>query len=227
MSGIGLLNEKPLHASLKAWYASPGARLEVPVKGFVIDLVQDDVLVEIQTAGFASIKEKLGRLTVDHRVRLVHPIPLEKWIVRPARDGSGGTIRRKSPKRGKVHDLFWQLVSFPDLLAHPNFALEVLLTREDEVRRYEGKRRWRNRGWAVEERRLLEVVERWLFERPADLRVLIPDALEEPFTTRELAEAIEGRRVLAQKMAYCLRRMGIFELVGRRGPANLYRLAGS
>jgi len=26
MSGIGLLNEKPLHASLKQWYARPGVR---------------------------------------------------------------------------------------------------------------------------------------------------------------------------------------------------------
>jgi hypothetical protein len=32
MSGIGLLNEKPLHASLKQWYARPGDRFEVPVE---------------------------------------------------------------------------------------------------------------------------------------------------------------------------------------------------
>ena len=38
MSGIGLLNEKPLHASLKQWYARPGDRFEVPVDGYVIDL---------------------------------------------------------------------------------------------------------------------------------------------------------------------------------------------
>ena len=29
MSGIGLLNEKPLHASLKQWYAQPGDQFEV------------------------------------------------------------------------------------------------------------------------------------------------------------------------------------------------------
>ncbi len=36
MSGIGLLNEKPLHASLKKWYAQPEDRFEVTVDGFVI-----------------------------------------------------------------------------------------------------------------------------------------------------------------------------------------------
>ncbi len=61
MSGIGLLNEKPLHASLKEWYAQPGDQFEVPVDGFVIDIVRDDLLLEIQTGSFASIKSKLAR----------------------------------------------------------------------------------------------------------------------------------------------------------------------
>ncbi|GAG31638.1 unnamed protein product, partial [marine sediment metagenome] len=46
---IGLLNEKPLHAALKEWYARPEDRLEASVAGFVIDVVQGDLLVEIQT----------------------------------------------------------------------------------------------------------------------------------------------------------------------------------
>ena len=58
MSDIGLLNEKPLHASLKEWYAQPGDRFEVAVDGFVIDIVRDDLLLEIQTGNFASIKSK-------------------------------------------------------------------------------------------------------------------------------------------------------------------------
>jgi len=79
MSGIGLLNEKPLHASLKAWYAKPGDQFEVAVEGFVIDLVQDGLLLEIQTSRFASIKQKLIDLTRAHRVRLIYPIAQEKW----------------------------------------------------------------------------------------------------------------------------------------------------
>jgi hypothetical protein len=143
MSGIGSLNEKPLHASLKEWYARPGDRLEVTVDGFVIDIVQDDLLLEIQTSNFASIKSKLIDLVRAHRVRLIYPIAQEKWIVKLAKDNRGRETRRKSPKRGRVEDLFWEMVSFPQLLANPHFSLEVLLIREEEVRRYEGKRKWR------------------------------------------------------------------------------------
>src|SRR5215813_1057837 len=143
MSGIGLLNEKPLHASLKQWYARPGDRFEVPVGGFVIDIVRDDLLIEIQTRNFASISSKLSKLTRSYEVRLVYPVVQEKWIVRMGTDGAGSFVRRKSPKRGRLEDLFWELVSIPQLLANPNFSLEVLMIREEEVRRYDGKRkRW-------------------------------------------------------------------------------------
>lgn len=223
MPGIGLLNEKALHASLKQWYARPGDRLEVPVDGFVIDIVRDDLLIEIQTSNFSSIKAKLNNLARSHRVRLIYPIVQEKWIVRSStRNGKEG-IRRKSPKRGRIEDLFWELVSIPQLLSNPNFSLEVLMIRGEEVRRYEGKRAWRRRGWVCEGRRLLEVMDRRLFGVSADWLRFLPDGLES-FTTRDLATGMDAGTELAQKMAYCLREGKMIELIGRRGRANLYRV---
>jgi hypothetical protein len=226
MSGIGLLNEKPLHASLKQWYARPGDRFEVPVDGFVIDIVRDDLLIEIQTRNFASLKSKLTKLACSHSVRLVYPILQEKWIVRLATDNRGGTIRRKSPKRGRLEDLFWELVSIPQLLSNPNFSLEVLMIRGEEVRRYAGKRAWRRRGWVTEGSRLLEVLDQHLFWESSDWLKLLPDGLES-FTTRDLATEIDTGTELAQKMAYCLREGKMIELIGRRGRANLYRVRPS
>ena len=226
MSGIGLLNEKPLHASLKKWYAQPGDRFEVEVEGFVIDIVRDDLLLEIQTGNFASIKSKLTNLVRSHPIRLIYPIAQERWIVQLAKDDSGGVTRRKSPKRGRVEDLFWEMVSIGQLLSHRNLSLEVLMIREEEARRYEGKRNWRRRGWVIEERRLLEVVDRRLFDEPGDWLAFLPEGLES-FTATDLAEAIGIRRKLAQKMAYFLRKVRVIELMGKRGQANLYSVAGA
>jgi hypothetical protein len=223
MSGIGLLNEKPLHASLKQWYARPGDRFEVAVGGFVIDIVRDDLLIEIQTGNFASIKAKLTRLVQSHQVRLIYPIVQEKWIVRPATDHDDRVIRRKSPKRGRWEDLFREMVSIPQLLADRNFSLEVLMIKEEEARRYEGKRQWRRGGWAIEARRLLEVLGRRLFQESADWRECLPAGLAS-FTARDLATAMDTRRDLAQKIAYCLQKGRVIELIGRRGRANLYRV---
>jgi hypothetical protein len=73
-SWIGTLRERPLHASLKRWYARPGDLTEVAVDGFVIDLVRRDLLIEVQTRGFSSVRHKVAALLDrGHHVRIVHP----------------------------------------------------------------------------------------------------------------------------------------------------------
>ncbi len=227
MSGIGLLNEKPLHASLKEWYAQPGDRFEQPVDGYVVDVVRDGLLLEIQTGNFASIKTKMKALAASYKVRVIYPIACEKWIVKQPRIGIGRASRRKSPKRGRVEDLFWEMVSVPWLPTYANFALEVVLIREEEVRRFVGGRKWRNRGWRTEERRLLEVVDRRLFEKPADWRGLLPKSLDTTFTTQDLSKELGIERQLAQKMTYCLRGMNVIDLIGKQGRGNLYQVAAT
>lgn len=224
VNGINTLNEKSLHAALKKWYALPDDQLEVPVDGYIIDLVRGDLLVEIQTGSFSPLKRKLARLVKEHAVRLVFPIPLEKWIITLPKDGKGPSRRRKSPKRGCVEQVFSQLVYIPALINHVNFSLEVLLIREEEVRSFDATRAksWRRKGWVTQERRLLEVVERYIFKTPDDLCQQIPVGLQDPFTTRELANAANQPVWLAQKMVYCLRIMDRLTVEGKRGRAAVY-----
>ncbi|MEM9774518.1 MAG: hypothetical protein AAF902_08065 [Chloroflexota bacterium] len=223
---IGTLNEKPLHAALKQWVSEPGDAFEVPLDGYFIDVVRDDLLIEIQTASFSSLKRKLRKLTKYHKVRLVHPIAAEKWLIQLPKDGIGKPKRRKSPKRGSVYHLFVELVAFPDLICHPNFELEIALTQEDEVRKFEGHRaRRRRKGWVIEERRLLNVVESRLFKEPADFANLLPQDLPEQFTTKDIAAGLAQPKWLVQKMAYCLRKMDAIQLVGKRGKFSLYQMS--
>ena len=223
---IGTLNESPLHAALKAWYTCAGDRCEVPVDGFVVDIVRDDLLMEIQLGGFAPIKQKLLALTADHAVRLIYPIAQDKWLLKLSEDGDGAPSRRMSPKHGDLVHVFEVLVSIPALIASPRFTLEVVLIHEEEVRRRDPKRGWRRHGWLIEERRLVDVLETYVFERPADLAALLPADLVEPWSTADLADALGERRRLAQQMAYCLRKMGAVTPVGKDGNAILYRIGG-
>lgn len=220
--GVGRLNETRLHAALKERYAEPGDRFETVVDGFVIDIVRGNRLIEIQTRGFAGMRRKLDRLLDAHPVRIVHPIPETKWIVKLASAGTPGS-RRRSPKSGSVHDLFAELVSFPWLIDHPNLTIEVVMTAEEEVRRFDG-RSWRRKGWSVVDRTLLDVTGGYVVEGPSDLLALLPDTLRQPFTTEELATAIARPRRLAQRMAYCLRECALLEIAGKQGNALEYRV---
>lgn len=98
------------------------------------------------------------------------------------------------------------------------------MIREEEVRRYDGKRKWRRKKWVLEGRRLIDVLDRRLFGTSTDWLRFLPNGLQS-FTTKDLAALADTNRELAQKMAYCLRQARMIELIGRQGRANLYRVA--
>lgn len=225
---IGTLAERSLHAALKKWYAREGDLTEVPLEGFHIDLVRGDLLIEIQTRNFFALKRKLPKLLENHRLRLVHPIAVEKWLVRVAADGETELGRRRSPKRGTFEDIFDELVSIPTLLTHPNFSLDILLVREEEIRRVRKSRekparRTRfPRDWDRHDHRLLQVIDSRLIESVQDIRAFLPDDLAFPFTNRELARALGNNYHRAQAMTYVMRQIGILEIAGKRGRSILY-----
>lgn len=219
---IGTLAETSLHAALKGWYGRSGDQFEVSVNGYVIDIVRGTDLIEIQTGNFAALKNKLTRLLPDYRITVVYPVAAEKWVVRETAVGDL-VGRRKSPKRGQLLDIFSELVYIPHLLAHPNLQLDVLLTQQEEIRRDDGRGSWRRQGWSIYDRRLLAVTTQETFATPAALLSLLPTALPDPFTNRDLALAINGRTRLAQKITYTLHKCDILSRVGKQGNAHLYR----
>lgn len=227
---IGILAERSLHAALKKWYSRPGDETEVPLEGYHIDLVRGDLLIEIQTRNFYALKHKLPKLLETHRLRLVHPIAAEKWLVRVASDGVTEISRRRSPKRGTFHDIFDELVHVPAIVGHPNFSLDILLIREEEIRRVRGarekpaKRTRHPRDWDRHDHKLMNVQDSRLIATLDDLRAFLPENLPASFTNRELARALGNNYSRAQSMTYVMRQIGILKIAGKRGRAILYEI---
>jgi hypothetical protein len=222
-SALSTFREGSLHAALKDLYARSADRVEEIVDGYVVDVVRDDELVEIQTGSFASAARKLRRLVEDRRLALVHPVAVERWIVRVDSDGVV-TGRRRSPKRGQRLDLFDELVAFPELVAHQNFRIELVMIREEEIRgpipagvHYRYPRQWRRL-----DRRLLDVVEIVRIDTPGDLLGLLPAGVPDQFTSADIAAASGRPKRLATRTAYCLQRAGATQCTGRLGRLRLY-----
>jgi hypothetical protein len=221
-SGIGTLNEGALHAGLKQWLARPGDRFEQPFHGYVIDMVRGDLFIEIQTGGFSPLATKLAHLLEHHRVRLVVPIARTRCIVRMSEDGAR-LSQRRSTKHGRIEDIFARLVSIPSLIGHARFELELLEIAETERRVFQRGKAWRRRGWVVEGRDLVDVLERNLIRDPADLAALLPPSLPAQFTTADIERRSGIALSTAQQMVYCLRAVGALERVGKHGNAHVYR----
>lgn len=221
---IGTVRETRLHAGLKDWYALPGDSREAVVDRYIVDLVRGKELIEIQTGNFARMRSKLNVLLANYKVRVVYPIAIEKWILRI---GNSGKIiqRRKSPKQGKVEELFNSLIYLSDLVHQEFFTLEVLFVRQEDVWRDDGKGSWHRKHWSISDRHLLGVVGSRVFTTYDDYSKLLPQGLGQQFTVSDLAQKARLTKRLSGKMVYCLNRMGALQKVGKSGKAFLYSLA--
>ncbi|HVU13535.1 MAG TPA: hypothetical protein VHD90_19785 [Phototrophicaceae bacterium] len=220
---IGTLAEKSLHAALKAHYSQEGDRLECALDSYVIDILRGNQCIEIQTRHLVAMRKKLTALLDRYPIHVIHPIAQERMIVRVDSDGAI-VSRRKSPQRGTVYHLFPELVSLPKLIVHPNLTLEALLIREEQIWLDDGQGSWRRKHWSIADRRLLAIVRGQVFCGANDFAALIPADLPSEFDSGELAKAIHEQRHIAQKMAYCLREMGVLRISGKRGKALLYQV---
>ena len=216
------MQESSLHASIKTWFTQDVNQQEVFIDGFLIDAVCKDLLVEIQTKSFYQLKAKLSTLLKNYKVRVVHPIAAEKWIIYLPADGDEAIRRRKSPKRGRYEHLFRELVYISQFVFDQNFSIEILLTHEEEIRRDDGLGSWRRKGWSIIDRRLIEVTDQVILSSVNDYQMFLPENLPQPFTTRNLSLSLHIPHSLAQKMAYCLRSMDIITVSDKRGRENLY-----
>ncbi len=217
--------EFSLHRQLKSQYASVDALQEVKLGSYRIDVVVADQLIEIQHGSLAAIRDKTAQLLKEHAVLIVKPIVARKSILKHKRRGGPVVHKRWSPKRGKPIDLFDELVYLTRVFPHHNLTLEVPLV-EIEESRYPGhgrRRRWRTNDFVVEDQRLLRVLETYCFRSAGDLWQLLPKRLPRPFHTGHLADRLRVQRWTAQRIAYCMRKMGAAIEVGKSGNTRLYQ----
>jgi hypothetical protein len=217
------MQETTLHADLKEIYRLEGGQAETWVDGYLIDVVKPDLLIEIQTRNLGALKKKLADLLDNHPVRLVHPIAKEKFIVLNSVDGNL-IWRRRSPKKGRIENLFYELVYIARWANHPNFSFEVLLICEEEQRIRDGQGSWRRKGVSIQDRSLNKIIERHLFCNTTDYRLLLPLKLADPFTNRQLANLLSIPYRLASKMTYTLLQMGILEIDGKKGRSTCFKI---
>ena len=219
------MTEYSLHSEIKHWYRRSGDELEVKVEDYIVDVIRGKLLVEIQTGNFSAIKNKLKKLLRNNnQVRLVYPIAELKWIVHVSESGEF-IRRRKSPKKGKLTDLFYELVHAPSLIKDRNFSLEVLLIEEEEVRCDDGRGSWRRKGVSVKDRKLLNVFDRIVFEDSQDFLKVLPKELNGGFTNKVLAQKLGVSVRLAQKITYCLKKMDAISVAGKKRKELLFHVS--
>ena len=146
-SGIGTYNEKLLHRIIKRFVYANEGNYEIPIGGYVADLIVGDRIFEIQTSSLRPLADKL-RYYLEHtdlNVTVIHPIIANKTLIRMDKE-SGEIIRaRRSPLRGKICNALPELFYIRELFSDPRLSVCILLIDAEE-HRYSERMRYRKAG---------------------------------------------------------------------------------
>ena len=198
--GIGRLQEKQLHATLKYWLDADESHHEIPLPcGAVADIFDGEHITEIQTANFSAFRIKLMRLLEEYPVTVIYPLVRKKTLVWIDPQSGEPAPPRTSPKTGGFWDAAPELLYIRELLFQPNLTLRLQLVDVEEYKLQDG---WGNngkRGAHRLERVPVALGESLTIRTPADLKCCLPPWLTSPFTAAHFQKAMRyrGRKLSA------------------------------
>jgi hypothetical protein len=219
---IGQMKETALHLEIKNWYSKPGDLLEHDVNGFIVDILRGDQIYEIQTGNFSKIKNKIRKLSKTHKLVIVYPVPVVRYIRRVEQETGVTLSRRKSPKKFSPLAVFGELVYLIQVIQDLKITFEILNVKDEIIYTNDGKGSWRRKGWSVSDRKLSSVEGKIVINQPLDFVHLLPEDLPAQFTTRILSKKGKIPIRLARQTTYCLYHLGLLQRSGKKGNAWLY-----
>lgn len=220
--GIGTYQEKTIHAILKYYYAPNAAEHEQRVNGFIADIKKENHIMEIQTTGFHTLRNKLAAFLTQYQVTVVYPIVHKKylrWINPENGEISNG---RKSPKTGSSFAIFPELYRIKPFLNHPNLSFCTILMDVEEFRSLDGWSKDKKRGSTRNDRIPLALINELYLHEPKDYRIFIPDDLIEPFTSCDYKQHTPITQTAATLVLNILHYLGLITRVGKDRNFYLY-----
>lgn len=220
---IGTLSEKTLHAILKKYLCENEEYHEVKVGTYYADIFYDSKIIEIQTRGLNKLRPKLEYYLNDYDVTIVYPITHYKYLSWINQETGEVTERRKSPKVGKISDVFFELYKIKMFINHPNLHFHILLIDCDELRNLDGWSKDKKKGSSRYERIPIKLVDEMIFKEKKDYLYFL-DNLPNEFTNDDLKKSLNINIKYATLATNIFSYMGLISVVGKKGKKNIYRI---
>jgi hypothetical protein len=222
MNGIGTLGEKTVHSVIKSYLSPNTINHEIKVGSFVADICTGNEIIEVQTRNFDKLRRKLAAFLAVAPVTIAYPIPSIKWIrwVNP----QTGEISppRKSPKLGTPYAIFPELYKIKNYLINPNLTLKIIMINLEEYRFLDGWSQDKKKGSTRCDRIPTELVSELAITNQEEYRFLIPNTLEEEFTSKDFKKASGLPIGQAQTALNILHYVGAVDRIGKKGNSYIY-----
>lgn len=224
--GIGTLGERSLHSILKYWSDSDDSHHEVTLGlgRIVADVFDGQQVVEIQTRSFNALRPKLDRMLPLYPVTVVYPIARMKYLIWINPETGESSPPRKSPRKGKVWDAFFELYKIRSYLTNPGLTIRLVLLDMEEYKLLNGWSQDKKKGSHRMERIPVAFCEAIDLHMAEDYAALLPADLPRPFTSMDMAKKTGISKYRATEAVNVLYNINAIIRVGKKGNAFLYDL---
>lgn len=221
-SGIGTLAEKSVHLSLKYFIDSDTSHHEVPVSGFVADVLNDSGIHEIQTSGFGSMRRKLEAYLCLYHVEIVYPV-IERRRVRWIEPSDGEIVREyMSPRHPRPAEIFSELLYLGDALTNERLSFTLVSLECEETRLCDGYGADKRRRATRIDTLPCELLGVRRFEHAADMGELLPYSAGDTFTADELRRYLHAPGRAGWAALKVLEELSIIRRTGKSGRKIVY-----
>ena len=125
----------------------------------------------------------------EYQVRVVYPMPYEKYLSWIEPETGDITSRRKSPKRCSVYDAMFELYKIKAFLKNQNLKVTLLLIDMEEYKLLNGWSYDKKRGSVRYDRIPVGIRKIVELDCPQDYMQFVPEGLEKNFTSADFANA--------------------------------------
>ena len=222
-NGIGTLNEKCIHSTLKYYFANDYDH-EAKIGSFYADIVTENGIYEIQTSSFSRLNKKLEAMLAACHVTVVYPY--EKRVKTVSVDEKSGEVLTAGNFRynNSCTKLFLELYRIKSFLTNPNLTICIAELDVERVNYVDPKTK-RRRGRGKYTKTPLLMRREIYLEEAQDYAIFLPDGLPEEFTVKQLQQLVKSTD--AKLMLEILGYMGVTEKIGKIRNADLYRVCKS
>lgn len=217
---IGTLSEGTLHMMLKYFVCPDMAYHEVPVEGYIADVLEGNVITEIQTRDFRHLGEKLDAFLPSYKVNIVYPVAYVKRICKIDKNTGEISKPRRSPRKGRATDILPELFYIRRHLSNPNLRIYICFLEITEYK-YDNPKR---RGRTVRYDRVPTAYVSHMAVGGGEYSKLLPSELPEEFTVKDLAKlsGLCGMNLSSAIKTLC--ECGAVTKTGSRDRAYVYKI---
>lgn len=219
-NSIGTKQERTLHQYLKYYFCNDTAFHEQKCHGYIVDILKDNQIIEIQTSSFNVMRKKLEDLLEIYPITIVYPIIVEKMIHNYDENGCLTSIK-KSPKKEHPFKIGRELYKINYLLNNKNLSFICPLLKIEEhripyINRYKQQRMTRINQIPY------ELVDLIYLKSKDDYQKLIP--FEKEFTALEFKKNLKLSDRESSATLIILRSIKAIELIRKDGKKHIYKM---